>query len=97
MLEKDLKRSAVIMATFAYNSAMSDEKLPRKGQGRVASILRTNYLADAMEDFAFKYSGLDFSICGHDVPPNDIPESFPTLFAVKDMDNLDHVGHSHAE
>ncbi|NNE68702.1 MAG: M20/M25/M40 family metallo-hydrolase [Pyrinomonadaceae bacterium] len=97
MIEKDLKRSAVIMATFAYNSAMSDEKLPRKGQGRVASILRTNYLADAMDDFAFKYSGLDFSICGHDVHPGDIPESFPSIFAVKDIDDLDHLGHDHAE
>ena len=30
ILEEDLKRSAVIMATFAYNTAMRDQLLPRK-------------------------------------------------------------------
>ena len=28
--EKDLRQAAVIMAVFAYNAAMRDEKIPRK-------------------------------------------------------------------
>jgi hypothetical protein len=28
--EEDLKQAAVIMAAFAYNAAMRDEKIPRK-------------------------------------------------------------------
>lgn len=31
IVEDDLRQSAVIMALFAYNAAMRDEKLPRKG------------------------------------------------------------------
>lgn len=30
--EEDLKQAAVVMAAFAYNAAMRDEKLPRKGR-----------------------------------------------------------------
>ena len=30
VLEDDLKQAAVIMATFVYNTAMRDERLPRK-------------------------------------------------------------------
>ncbi len=30
VIEKDVQQSAVIMAIFAYNAAMRDEKLPRK-------------------------------------------------------------------
>ena len=30
---EDLMKNAVIIATFVYNAAMSDERIPRKGRG----------------------------------------------------------------
>lgn len=88
MLEKDLKRSAVIMATFAYNSAMTDKKLPRKSdESPIASLLAVSPVQNALDEVAFKKSGYDFSICGHEVHPNEIPEGFPHVFAI---DNLPH-------
>ena len=30
---EDLRRNAVIMASFVYHAAMSDERIPRKGEG----------------------------------------------------------------
>ena len=30
---EDLKKNAVMMASFVYHAAMSDERMPRKGSG----------------------------------------------------------------
>ena len=87
-LEDDLKRSAVIMATFAYNSAMTDKKLPRKDEeSPIASFLSVSPVQDVLDEVAFRNSGYDFSICGHDVHPDEIPQGFPPVFAI---DNLTH-------
>ncbi len=94
VLEEDLKRSAVIMATFAYNSAMSDAKLPRKSEpASLASLLRPVSFLDQIEEIAFRHSGMNFSICGHDVEPEEIPHGFPGVFAIKS----DSHNHNHAE
>ena len=84
MIERDLKVSSVIMATFAYNAAMSDQKLPRKTDSRIASILGSNMIHDKLDDIAVETAGLNFSICGHDVHPQDIPEGFPSVLALKE-------------
>jgi hypothetical protein len=31
---EDLMKNAVIMASYAYHAAMSDERVPRKGAGK---------------------------------------------------------------
>ena len=58
ILEEDLKRSAVIMATFAYNSAMTDQKLPRKGRAEIGVVLpgfdlRPSWMRSRFEDSDF--------------------------------------------
>ncbi|MCO6510432.1 MAG: M20/M25/M40 family metallo-hydrolase [Aridibacter famidurans] len=94
MLEEDLKRSAVIMATFAYQSAMTDQKLPRKDAvSPYASLLASSVFDDVMEELAFRNSGWDFAICGHEVHPEEIPQGFPAAFAVSDL----HSSQSFAE
>jgi hypothetical protein len=94
MLKEDLQRSAVIMATFAYNSAMTDKKLPRKtDQSPIASLLAVSTVQDTLDEIAFRNSGYDFSICGHDVHPDEIPPGFPSVFAVN---NIQHK-HTKAE
>jgi carboxypeptidase Q len=96
ILEEDLKRSAVIMATFAYNSAMTDEKLPRKeARPSVASLFRPLSYIDEIEEIAFRHSNLDFSICGHPVEAEEIPHGFPGVFALNDYSS--HHNHDHAE
>ncbi len=96
ILEEDLKRSAVIMATFAYNSAMSDAKVPRKSEpASLATLLRPLSFLDQIEEIAFRYSDMNFSICGHDVEPEEIPQGFPGVFAIK-TDSFEH-NHKHAE
>lgn len=96
ILEEDLKRSAVIMATFAYNSAMSDAKVPRKSEpASMATLLRGNSFLDRIEEIAFRHSGMNFSICGHDVEPEEIPQGFPSVFAIK-SNSFEH-NHNHAE
>ncbi|HUF04701.1 MAG TPA: M20/M25/M40 family metallo-hydrolase [Aridibacter sp.] len=91
-LEQDLVRSAVIMATFAYHSATTDERLPRKTDpSPYASLLAASPFADAMEELAFRNSGWDFAICGHEVHPEEIPQGFPAAFAVSTF-----AGHSHS-
>ncbi len=96
ILEEDLKRSAVIMATFAYNSAMTNEKLPRKNDSTAffSSLFSKGSFFYEMEEIAFMNSGLDFSICGHPVEEDEIPQGFPAVFAVNPNS---HHGHSHAE
>lgn len=94
ILEQDLKRSAVIMATFAYNTAMMDERLPRKAAARPGGFaaLFTGYDVRAMmEDASFRGSELDFSICGRDIEAHELPQGFPSLYAIKPME------HDHAE
>lgn len=64
ILEEDLKRSAVIMATFAYNSAMTEQKLPRKDSavlGNAAGLPGFDFRAQ--REIAFRKSGLGFAIC----------------------------------
>ncbi len=93
MLEKDLKRSAVIMATFAYNSAMTDKKLPRKtDESPIASLLSVSTVQDTLDEMAFKNSGYDFSICGHEVHPDEIPHGFPAAFAIENMPQNQNFG-----
>lgn len=90
-IEEDLKRSSVIMAAFAYNAAMTDMRLPRKDQeSPIASLLAVTAVRDSLEEIAFRYSGLDFSICGHEVDPAEIPEGFPAALAVR---HFPHNGH----
>lgn len=94
MLEEDLKRSSVIMATFAFNSAMTDRKLPRKNEeSPIADFLSVSPVQNALDEVAFRNSGYDFSICGHEVHPDEIPLGFPTVFAI---DNFTH-NHNSAE
>jgi len=95
MLEEDLKRSAVIMATFAFNSAMTDRKLPRKtDKNPISSLLSITPVQDVLDEVAFHDSGFDFSICGHDVHPEDVPQGFPKAYALdgKHLDDHDHLG-----
>jgi carboxypeptidase Q len=84
LLEEDLKRSAVIMAAFAYNSAMTDQKLERKGspQAALAGIFPSFDLRAELDEAAFRRSGLDFSICGHGIEGEEIPVGFPAFLAV---------------
>jgi len=80
ILEQDVKRSAVIMATFAYNTAMMDERLPRKAAAQPGGLaaLFTGYDVRAMmEDAAFRGSNLDFSVCGRDIEAHELPQGFP--------------------
>lgn len=82
-IEEDLKRSAVIMAAFAYNTAMLNDKLPRKSQTVALNsiIPELNFIAQA-EDRAFKKSGYNFSICGHEIEHDEIPIDFPAILTV---------------
>jgi carboxypeptidase Q len=86
ILEEDLKRSAIIMAAFAYNSAMTDEKLPRKdpAQAALASsmLFRGFDLRAEREETAFHFSGLNHSICGHSLDGREIPSGFPSFLSV---------------
>ncbi len=84
ILEEDLKRSAVIMATFAYNSAMSDQKLARKDSPSAlnASLLPGFDFRSELDEINFRNSDLGFAICGHEVSGSEIPASFPSMFAV---------------
>ncbi len=93
ILEEDLKRSAVIMATFAYNSAMTDEKLPRKSSpaALTASVLPGFDFRAEMDEIAFRKSGLGLAVCGHEINAREIAGNFPALLAVKPE------SHVHAE
>jgi carboxypeptidase Q len=91
VLEEDLKRSAVIMATFAYNSAMTDQKLARKSAAVASSILPGFDLRAELDEIAYRGSGLGFSICGHGIDSRELPIGFPSVLA------LDRNSHTHAE
>ncbi len=83
-IEEDLKRSAVIMATFAFNSASTTEKLPRKITGN-ASLLRNFDLTAGFDEIDFKMSGLGHSVCGHVIETNEIPHGFPGLLTLSQI------------
>lgn len=90
ILEEDLKRSAIIMATFAYNSAVSNEKLPRKNDSATATLFRKFDFRAELDEAAFRLSGLDHSICGHELESSEIPAGFPSFLSVKTDHN--HLG-----
>ncbi len=84
-LEEDLKRSAVIMAAFAYNTAMMDERMPRKpasGMAGIASLMPDFDLMALNEEAMFRMHGYGLQICGHDIEASDIPEGFPMVYAI---------------
>jgi hypothetical protein len=93
IIEDDLKQSSIIMATFAYNSAMSDEKLPRKTNPNlnIASVLNGVDLQALMDEKKFAESNLNFSICGHALDADEIHEThFPSVLTVGT--NYAHLG-----
>jgi hypothetical protein len=93
IIEDDLKQSSIIMATFAYNSAMSDEKLPRKTNPNLnmASVLNGVNLQALMDEKKFAESGLNFSICGHELSQDEMHEThFPSVLTVGT--NYSHLG-----
>lgn len=93
ILEEDLKRSSVIMAAFAFNTAMLDQKLERKAVAPtgLASLLTGIDVRAMLDEAAFRNSDLDFSICGHPIEAHEIPLEFPSVYAVKPL------AHDHAE
>ncbi len=93
ILEEDLKRSAVIMAAFAYNTAMRDELLPRKDTAAAAfaKVIPQFNFRNELEEAEFRRSGMAFSICGAELDHSEIPGGFPAYLAV--TESL----HSHAE
>ncbi len=101
LLEEDLKRSAVIMATFAYNTAMMDEKLPRKELKPVGSALY-NILEfpNELERIAFRNSRYNFSVCGHLLEEEEmrtlsLSEIFPSFLTLGFSSEDYHGEHAH--
>ena len=85
LLEEDIKRSAVIMAAFAYNTAMRDELLPRKDTSAVAAfaaVIPQFNFRTALEEAEFRRSGMNFSICGGEIEHGEIPGGFPSFLAI---------------
>ncbi len=80
VLEQDLKRSAVIMASFAYNTAMMNDRLPRRSEPM--AVLPGFNIRDFRDEMAFRESGLGFSVCGHEIEHAELPSSFPGVYAV---------------
>lgn len=94
ILEEDLKRSAVIMAAFAYNSAMTDEKLPRKQSSvaALASVIPQFNFANELDEIRFRQMGYSLSVCGGDAHAGDLASAgFPAFLAVSES------LHAHAE
>lgn len=92
-IEEDLKRSAVIMATFAYQSAMTDEKLPRKpaaGGFAFASYGNGFDLMAMVDEAEFRRLGYANQVCGHDIDPSEIPMDFPRYLTIS-RDRHDHA------
>ena len=83
-IEEDLKQSAVIMATFAYNSAMSQERIPRKTNPMLDIRVMIRAASDEarMDEIAFRKSGLNFSVCGYSLGHDEIPIGFPSILAI---------------
>jgi carboxypeptidase Q len=94
ILEEDLKRSAVIMAAFAFNSAMTDEKLPRKGSSvaALASVIPQFDFQNELDEIRFRKMGYGLSVCGGDAHSTDLASAgFPAFLAVSES------LHGHAE
>ena len=87
VLEQDLKRSAVIMATFAYNTATMDERLPRKTAATASLLPGLNYRA-ALDEARFAKAGYGFSIGGGEVHHAEIPHGFPDFLTVMKRDDI---------
>lgn len=87
ILEEDLKRSAVIMAAFAYNTAMRDELLPRKDAAvaAFAAVIPQFNFRNAIEEAEFRRSGMGFSICGGELEHSEIPGGFPSFLAISGL------------
>lgn len=86
VIEEDLKRSSVIMAAFAYLTAMMDEKLPRKQAPNMPGMA-FNFTKGAMlEELEARRLGLNFSICGHPIEAEEVYEFFPLHLT---------IGHQH--
>jgi carboxypeptidase Q len=83
ILEEDIKRSAIIMAAFAYNSAMTDAKLSRKETAAATSAQLYGFDFSAlMDEIAFRNSVLNHSVCGHNLEPDEILSGFPASLTV---------------
>jgi len=92
ILEEDLKRSAVIMAAFAYNTAMMDEKLPRKQSAApaLASVFPQFDFGHELDEIRFRKMGYGFSICGGELHHSEIPDGFPALLAATEVGHHNH-------
>ncbi len=93
VIEDDLKQSSVIMATFAYNSAMSNDKLPRKTNPNlnIVSLLNNFDLQTMFAEKRFQNSDLNFSICGHELHADEVHQTgFPGVLTVGT--NYTHLG-----
>ena len=77
VIEEDLKRSSVIMATFAYQTAMIDGKMPRKNQGNISRLALGFDRQTLLEEANFRRLGLNFSICGHPFETEEVHDFFP--------------------
>jgi hypothetical protein len=83
VIEEDLKRSSVIMAAFAFQTATMNEKLPRKNQsGRIASLGLGFDRQALREESEFRRLGLNFSICGHSIESEEVHDFFPLHLTV---------------
>ncbi len=93
IIEDDLKQSSIIMATFAYNSAMANERLPRKTNPNlnIASVLNGFNLQTMFDENRFHASNLNFSVCGHELYPHEVQQTgFPGVLTVGT--NYAHLG-----
>lgn len=83
-IEDDLKKSSVIMATFALQSAMMDQRVPRKNApaGLVAAILGVFNPAILNDEIAFQNAGFGHMLCGHEIEGHEIPTGFPKMLTV---------------
>ncbi len=77
VIEEDLKRSSVIMAAFAFQTAMMDGKMPRKNQGNINRLALGFDRQSLREEADFRRLGLNFSICGHRFETEDVHDFFP--------------------
>ncbi len=94
-LEEDMKRSAVIMAAFAYNTAMMDSVLPRKTTATAAyASISSNFDLLALNDeMEFRRLGVRQQWCGHDVTSEMIPADIPLFLTL--TARHDGVRHNH--
>ncbi len=87
IIEDDLKKSSVIMAAFAYNAAMSDEKMPRKSPANagIAGLIPGFDFRELNDEQSFAALGLGHQVCGYPISPEDLPHGFPSMFAVSTL------------